>query len=182
MDSRLRRLARWAPLCAAVALLAACVGPPGPDQLLEPGGPGLDEATPLGGASLDQRRSELERAHQDLIRFRDTYQTLRARRDRGGQQQFKTFLEDYLQSHLDPLLRAEWISDHPELLGLDANIRLYQAELFMLMGDRHRMERVVEQLEERFAEREDLLVDYPAGRQSTLREALDILARRKWWG
>jgi hypothetical protein len=172
-------VARW--LCLALSLaLAGCVSKPAPPPLFaaDP----AESGTPLGGESLAHRSELLRRAHRDLVRFRDTLETIQLRRDRDGKVLFKEFLEHYMEDHLDGLLVADWQSGHPELLGLDANIRLMQAELFMLLGDRASMSEVVETIETRYAGRMQMLVDYPAGQQNELEEALRILSRRKWWG
>lgn len=166
----------------AIAPLGCASRASAPDRLLVPAARGLDANAPLGGASLAQRRSDLVRAERDLVGMRATVLTLRQRRDRSGLVMFKTFLEDYVTTKLEPVLAAEWQSDHPELLGLDASIRLVQAELFMSLGDRRRMERIVQNIERRFAGREEMLVDYPVGKQTTLREALELLTHQKWWG
>jgi hypothetical protein len=95
---------------------------------------------------------------------------------------FSAFLDDYLGEHLDPLLAREWQSQHAEIQGLDANLRLLEADVFLLMRRPQQMQRVLDEIERRYADRPDLLVDYPVGEQSTLAEALEILERRKWTG
>jgi len=137
---------------------------------------------PLGGESLAQHRAELGRAHRDLVAFRDTLETLHRRDDRSGRLQFRKFLDEYLEGHLEPLLSPAWSSEHPELVGVDAAVRLVQAELYVLMGDRHSAGRVIQEIERRFAGREGMLVEYPEGEQRSLQEALEILGRRKWIG
>ena len=149
------------------------------DHYLERGS--ITERTaPLGGESLSVRKNEVKRAHRDLVHFRDTLETLRRRRDGNGLALFKQFADNYMDHHLQPILDADWQSDHPELLGLDANIRLVQAEVYMLMGKPGPMQRTIDTIEDRYKGRETMLVDYPIGQQSTLQEAIDYVSDRKW--
>ena len=110
-----------------------------------------------------------------LIHYRDTFETLRRRRDGNGLTLFRQFAENYMDSHLQPILDADWQSDHPELLGMDANIRLVQAECYMLMSKPGKMQKVLNGIEDRYKGRETMLVDYPVGeleRQEKEREKL----------
>jgi hypothetical protein len=149
------------------------------DHLLERGST-IERNAPLGGESLSVRKHEVKRAYRDLIHYRDTFETLRRRRDGNGLTLFRQFAEDYMDTHLQPILDADWQSDHPELLGLDANIRLVQAECYMLMSKPGKMQKVLNEIEDRYAGRETMLVDYPIGEQSTLEEAIENISDRKW--
>jgi hypothetical protein len=44
------------------------------------------------------------------------------------------------------------------------------------------VQRVIDELRERFAGREDMLVEFPSGEQGTLRDGLRRLGERKWRG
>lgn len=168
-------------LAPALGLLVACASPNEKmaDHFLEMGST-IEPTAPLGGENLAVRKQEVRRAYADLVHFQETLETLRRRRDGNGMALFRSFAEDYMDAHLQPILDADWQSDHPELLGLDANIRLVQAEVYMLLGKPGQMQDVVDDLEKRFKGRETMLVNYPLGEQSTLQEALDQLSDRKW--
>ena len=179
LQDRVCRFPRGAALGLALALAAGCATPVD-DPLLGPDA--AVETTPVGGESLALSKRELERAWQDVLIFHTTLETLHHRIDRNGLYLFSSFLDDYLGQHLEPLLEREWQSQHPELVGLDANVRVMEAELLMLMRRPQQMQRVLDEIERRFEGRLDLLVDYPVGQQHTLAEALEILNRRKWRG
>jgi hypothetical protein len=171
---------------ALIALLAlACAG----------GGGGLpmdvslqDEATPaapnapLGGMSLAQRRLELERTQKDLTHFAATLDSLQLRREQNGLVLFKGFVDEYLGTHVDPMLATDMHSQHPELASLDAGIRFLEAELLTRLRSPSRAQQVIDDLERLYQGREDMLVDYPIGKKSTLKKGLDLLADRKWRG
>lgn len=179
-----RRLGTWrvglAVLAAALAL-AACRTPSAPDTLLGPEETAA-ESRPLGGQSLAQRKQELDRAWRDLVHFHATLESLRHRKDRNGFVLFSGFVDAYMGTHLDPLIEPEWQSEHPELQGLDANVRLVQAELLMHLRNPQRMQRALNEIERRYAGRGEMLVDYPVGEQSRLADAIENLKTRKWRG
>ncbi|HET6305258.1 MAG TPA: hypothetical protein VFG80_10815 [Myxococcota bacterium] len=179
-----RRLGTWrvglAVLAAALAL-AACRTPSAPDTLLGPEETAA-ESRPLGGQSLAQRKQELDRAWRDLVHFHATLESLRHRKDRNGFVLFSGFVDAYMGTHLDPLIEPEWQSEHPELQGLDANVRLVQAELLMHLRNPQRMQRALNEIERRYAGRGEMLVDYPVGEQSRLADAIENLTTRKWRG
>jgi hypothetical protein len=166
---------------AAALVLAACRTPSAPDALLGPEEVAT-ESRPLGGQSLAQRKQELDRAWRDLVHFQVTLESLRHRKDRNGFVLFSGFVDAYLGTHLDPLIEPEWPSEHPELQGLDANVRLVQAELLMYLRSPQRMQRALDELESRYAGRGEMLVDYPVGEQSRLADAIENLKNRKWRG
>ncbi len=149
------------------------------DHYLERGST-IERNAPLGGESLSVRKHEVKRAYRDLVHFRDTFETLRRRRDGNGLTLFRQFAVSYMDDHLQPILNADWQSDHPELLGMDANIRLVQAECYMLMSKPGAMQKVLNEVEDRYKGRETMLVDYPVGEQSTLAEAIEHISDRKW--
>ncbi|HEY8153370.1 MAG TPA: hypothetical protein VII72_04495 [Myxococcota bacterium] len=141
-----------------------------------------EQSTPLGGAALAQRKQDMQRAHRDMLHFHTTLESLQERKDRNGLVLFSQFLDAYMGLHLDPLLASEWQSRHPELMGLDANLRLAKAEVLIQMRSPQRVQQVIEELHERYAGREDMLVEFPIGKQGTLRDGLRRLGERKWRG
>jgi hypothetical protein len=177
--------AKRGPALAALAALilgVACASSPElPPGFLDER-TAVEENTPLGGESLAQRKLEMKRAYSDLVHFYVTLESLHQRRDRNGLILFSEFTETYMGEHLDPLLRNEWQSQHPEVMGIDANLRFVQAEVLMQMGDPGGVQRVIDEIERRFRGHENMLVDYPIGDQSPLGQALQILRDRKWRG
>lgn len=167
-----------------LALLAVgCAGDPDiPRDLLAAETAAREEHTPLGGDALDQRRRDMRRAKRDMVHFQVTLESLVARNDRNGQIQLSGFLDAYMGTHLEPLLRSEWQSRHPELAAVDATLRLVKAELLMHMRETRRMQRELDELSRRFEGRGDMLVEYPVGQQVTLEKAIEILRERKWRG
>jgi hypothetical protein len=139
-------------------------------------------SAPLGGVSLAQRRLELRRAHADLVHFIATIDSLQFRREQNGLVLFKGFADEYLGTHVDPMLAAEMSSRHPELAGLDASIRFLEAEMLTRLRSPGRAQRVLDEIERLYEGRDDMLVDYPIGKKSTLKKALDLIADRKWRG
>ena len=166
---------------AAALILAACRTPSAPDTLLVPE-EAAAKSRPLGGQSLAQRKQELDRAWRDMVHFHVTLESLRHRKDRNGLVLFSGFVDAYMGTHLDTLLEPDWQSEHPELQGIDANVRLVQAETYMQLRSPQRMQRALDEIERRYAGRGDMLVDYPVGEQSTLAEAIETLTTRKWRG
>ena len=69
----------------------------------------------------------------------------------------------------------------PELTALDANLRFAEAELLIRMREQRRAQKVIDEIERRFAERDDMVIGYPLGQQGTVREGLEVLRERKWW-
>jgi hypothetical protein len=67
-------------------------------------------------------------------------------------------------------------------MGLDANLRLVKAEVLIQMHSPSRVQRVIDELRERYAGREDMLVEFPIGKQGTLRDGIRRLGERKWRG
>ena len=167
---------------ASAAALFACAGHTEFQDvlLLEP--TAAEQSTPLGGAALAQRRQDMQRAHRDMLHFHTTLESLQERKDRNGLVLFSQFLDAYMGLHLDPLLASEWQSRHPELMALDANLRLVKAEVLIQMRSPQRVQQVIEELQERYAGREDMLVEFPIGKQGTLRDGIRKLGERKWRG
>lgn len=141
-----------------------------------------EASAPLGGEALIQRKSEMIRAHADMVHMNATLESLHHRHDKNGLVLFSKFLDAYLGMHLDPMLAGEWQSRHPELTALDANLRFAKAELLIQLRLPRRAQEVMDQIEQRFQGREDMLVDYPFGQQRSLGEGLQMLRERKWRG
>ena len=141
-----------------------------------------ERSAPLGGEALVQMKSEMQRGLGDLIHFHSTLASLSERRDSTGFTHFAGFLDAYLGTHVDPLLAGEWQSRHPELMALDANLRLMKAELFILLRDTGRVQDTLEDLFARYQGRENMLVEYPDGKQGTLLEGLQKIQSGKWRG
>jgi hypothetical protein len=184
MDRTRRRCgATWAALTSALLLAAlACAGGGATTDELEIfERPVRGESTPLGGEALTQRKHELARAYRDMTHFHATLESLVHRKDRSGLVLFSGFLDKYMGLHLDPLLRNDWQSRHPELMALDASLRLAKAEVLIALRDPGRVQEVLDDLRTRFEGREEMLVEYPIGEQSTLGEAILQLSERKWW-
>jgi hypothetical protein len=134
-----------------------------------------EEAAPLGGASLDQRRENMGRMYKDLVHFRTSLDDAEQRGDRTTAVALGYFVDAYIGMHLDPMLAGEWQSRHPELWGMDADLRLAKAEVLVRMHERSRANDVLEELGTRYAGREDMLVHYPIGGQSPLGKAVQLL-------
>jgi hypothetical protein len=164
------------------ALASACVGVDRAPGDLLPEASAAEASQPLGGEALVQRKHEMRRAHADMIHFHKTLQSLHHREDKNGLVLFSQFLEAYLVVHVDPLLAGEWQSRHPELTALDANLRFAKAELLIQLRLPRRAQEVMDQIEQRFQGRADMLVDYPFGHQRPLGEGLEMLRERKWKG
>jgi hypothetical protein len=172
MSARTRAAWVVTVLCAA---LCACAKPgygPGSFGSTEKA---AEEAGPLGGPSLAQRRETMERMYKDLVHFRTAIEHSRQRGDREAASQLAYFVGSYINMHLDPLLAGEWQSRHPELFGLDADLRIAKADVFMRMRERSQANDVLDEVAKRYAGREDMLVHYPIGGQSPLGKAVKLL-------
>ena len=117
-----------------------------------------------------------------MTAFHLTMSSLIDRRDSRGLAIFDDFVVSYLGRHLDPLLRADWQSSHPEVMATDANLRFIKADILVQMRHPRRVQDVIEEIELRFQGRNGMLIGYPIGDQSTLIDALAILKDRKWGG
>jgi hypothetical protein len=168
-------------LCAG--LLAGCASGPGHPKTLSFDGPAeVQETAPLGGEGLALRKRDLRRAHRDMSHYHATLESLHTRKDRGGLIMFNRYLDAYMHMHLATLLESQWQSRHPELMALDANLRLAQADVLVRMRETRRAQATIDEIRSRFAGRETLLVEYPIGGQTTLQQALRSLQDRKWRG
>jgi hypothetical protein len=141
-----------------------------------------EETSPLSGENLAQARVEMQRAQRDLRHYFQTLRDLRDRSDPGSYNLFSSYLAAYLGLQLDPLLAGDWQSRHPELMTLDANLRLAKAQILGEMRDTGRVQEIIDDLEARYAGRENLLVEFPIGNQRMLGKALKALRDGKWNG
>lgn len=170
-------------LVLAAALAGACASNDATGTPLDlDATPPKDVNTPLGGVSLSQRRMELVRAQADMVHFMATLDSLQFRRDQNGQVLFKGFVDEYLGTHVDPILATEMHSKQPELAGLDATIRFMEAEMLTKLRSPARAQAVIDELERLYEGREDMLVDWPIGKKTPLRKAMDLLEDEKWRG
>lgn len=177
----MRRPRFWLCLVFA-AFAAACATHEEPLGALDLEPPPPDVNTPLGGVSLSQRRIELVRTQSDLVHFVATLDSLQLRRDESGQILFKGFVDEYLGTHVDPMLATDMHSEHPELAGLDASIRFLEAELLTKLRSPARAQKTIDSLEQLYSGREDMLVDWPIGKKTTLKKAMDLFDDHKWRG
>ncbi|MFI5315297.1 MAG: hypothetical protein ACHQ6T_06335 [Myxococcota bacterium] len=134
-----------------------------------------EEAAPLGGPSLDQRRENMTRMYKDLVHFQTALRDSQVRGDRTTTNALAFFVGSYMNMHLDPMLDGEWQSRHPELWGLDADLRLAKADVLIRMHDTGRAAKTIDELAARYKGRDDMLVHYPLGAESPLGKAIKLL-------
>jgi hypothetical protein len=173
-------MARIALLLACAGLLAGCASDAFVPTDLGRSGTVAEESSPLGGPALDHYRERMKRMHHDLIHMQATLDRLRYRGNRGSTLQLGRFIDAYMGMHVEPVLRPEWQSRHPELMELDANLRFVQADILARMSQTGRAEERMDDIEERYAGRGEMLVDYPIGSRSRLSDALQMLRDGKW--
>lgn len=142
----------------------------------------MDESGPLGGDALAQRKRDMQRSYRDMSHFHATLESLKNKRKRSASIQLSNFLNVYMSTHLDPLLHPSWQSEHPELMALDANLRLVKAGVMIELRDTRRAQQTLDEIRRRFEGRETMLVEFPVGSQRSLAEALAGLSKRKWRG
>ena len=152
----------------------------GMDPALEAEDAAVAEESPLGGEALAQRRMDLSRAWRDLLHFDATMRSLVDRRDSRSVSLLDGFVSQYMDQHLDPMLRPEWQSTHPEVMAIDANLRFMKAQILADMRYTSKVQDSIEDIEARYMGREGMLVEYPVGEQRPLGEALDMLVDQKW--
>jgi hypothetical protein len=170
--------------CALVlwgALAAGCVSDETRANALMAATSDARATAPLGGEALLQRKLELERTFRDLEHFNTTLESLQWRDDRNGKVMFSEFVDHYLAKQVLPILEGEWQSRHPEVAVLDADVRLGVAELWFRIGATSRTDRMLEEIERRYAGRGDMVVSYPFGSQGTLHDGVARLRDRGWW-
>ncbi len=169
------RTVRTTFVALACAAFAACATPGyGPADFGSTEKP-AEEASPTGGGTLDQRRENLTRMYKDLVHFRTSLDDAEERGDRPTEIALGYFIDAYIGMHLDPMLAGEWQSRHPELWGLDADLRLSKADVLVRMNERSRAEEVLAEVDTRYAGRQDMLVHYPVGSQTPLGKAIQLI-------
>jgi len=136
---------------------------------------------PLGGEALSQRRLDLERSYRDLGHFIVTIDGLHRRGDKSGLVMFSEFAGFYVSKHVIPMLEPEWQSRHPEIAQRDANARLAVASLWAKLGATSSASRMLDDIDRRFKGRGEMVVGYPIGSESTLRDAVKRLRDRSGW-
>jgi hypothetical protein len=171
MSQSLRRLA----LCCALALLPGCASKTFLPHDFGKGEKSAEENAPTGGPSLDQRRENMTRMYKDLVHFRTSLRDAQQRGDRSTTNALGLFIDSYMNMHLDPLLDGEWQSRHPELWGLDADLRLAKADVLIRMNDTSRAKKTLDEVAARYKGRDDMLVHYPLGSESPLGKAIKLL-------
>ena len=167
-----------APLFLALQI-SGCASHDGPNGVEADQQQALEE-TSLNGKALAQRRTDLMRAWRDLVHLDATMRGLTDRNDSPSIVLLDNFISEYMTKHLDPLLHPAWQSSHPELMALDANLRFMKAQLLANMRYPRKVQKSIEDIEERFEGRESMLVEYPIGQQRSLGEALEMLRDQKW--
>lgn len=140
-----------------------------------------EASAPLGGEALAQRRLDLDRSYRDLGHFLTTLDSLYRRNDRSGQFMFAEFADFYVAKHVLPMLEPEWQSRHPELAQLDVNARFAVVALWTRLGSSSSAGHMLDEIERRYKGRGEMLVGYPIGSQSTLREAVKHMRERSSW-
>jgi hypothetical protein len=135
---------------------------------------------PLGGATLAEKRREMERTQQDVVRHLRTLDSMLRRNDKDGVVLLKNFFYAYMDDHVEPLLARDWTSHHPELGGLDASIRFVAIEVLAKLNAPHRADALIDDVKLRFRNRGDLMVDYPVGRRSNVNKALELVEEEYW--
>jgi len=175
---------RFGIIAATLGVLAGvgCAGAPELRDEFAPDRTAAEESVPLGGEALAQKKSEMQRSLRDMMHFHRTLSSLAGRHDNTGFSNFAEFLDAYLGIHVDPLLSGQWQSRHPEVMALDANLRLMKAEVFIVMRDTGRVQDTIEDITSRYAGRENMLVEFPNGEQGTLSEGMQKLEQDKWRG
>lgn len=137
-----------------------------------------EASAPLGGESLAQRKLELDRSYRDLSHFYATVNGLARRNDRSANLVFAQFCDSYIDQHVLPLLEGEWQSRHPEVAVLDANARIAVSAVWARMGAVQSSARMLDEVERRYKGRGEMLVAFPFGSQSTLKQSVARLRKR----
>jgi len=140
-----------------------------------------EASAPMGGEALAQRRLDLDRSYRNLGHFVVTLDSLYRRNDRNGQLMFAEFADFYVGKHVIPILEPEWQSRHPELAQLDVNARFAVVALWTRLGASSSAGHMLDEIERRYKGRGEMLVGYPIGGESTLKDAVKHLRTRSSW-
>jgi hypothetical protein len=176
MKRRLKTLSKTA------LLLAICAGTLAVPAIAKDEAPARAEEAPLGGEALAQRKTDMQRALGDLGSFNRTLTSLIERRDDSGIDAMEPFVLGYIGRHLDALIAPTWPSNHPEMAAVDANLRFMKAELLIQLRRTRDVQRVIDDIRVRYEGRQQMLVDYPLGQQSTITDGIEKLKNSKWNG
>ena len=181
MSSSLRRLGAVVVLLGCSALAQGCVSDERIADDWVAKANKQEAKAPMGGEALAQRRLDLDRSYRNLGHFLATLDSLHRRNDRNGQLMFAEFADFYVAKHVIPMLEPEWQSRHPELALLDANARFAVVALWTRLGASSSAGHMLDEIERRYKGRGEMLVGYPIGGESTLREAVKHLRARSSW-
>jgi hypothetical protein len=173
---------RLRPTLLPLLLLAplAC-GHVQPTDLADASGPGT-ASMPLTGTARRQHVRQMQRALEALFVFRSSVDSLAVRREPRNREVFGDFVEAYMGLQVDALLRDRRHRGQPELVALDANLRIAKADLLIRMHERGRADAVLADATERFRGNERMLIEYPPGKQTTVGKALELLRHKRRWG
>lgn len=169
-------------LLQAALALALCTATVALPAIAKDEQPSRVEEAPLGGEALAQRKTDMQRALGDLGAFNQTLTSLIERRDDAGIDAMEPFVLGYIGKHLDALIEPTWPSNHPEMAAVDANLRFMKAELLVQLRHTRDVQRVIDDIRARYEGRQQMLVDYPLGQQSTINDGIEKLKNRKWNG
>jgi hypothetical protein len=171
----------WCLLALAAALsLPACAAFSGRGDYYETQERVSEPQRHVAGQALIQTKQRMRRAQRDLIVFQASMESLRRHRSLQDIALFEAFVRTYIAEHVDPLLAQDNRSWHPELLTLDANLRFAKGAVLIEMRDRRRLDRLIRAIATRFDGMESMLVEYPIGTKSTLRDGIRELRRGRW--
>jgi hypothetical protein len=131
------------------------------------------------GQALVQRKSQLRRAHRDLLNLEKTLESLRRHRYTEEIDLMQKFVRSYIREQVDPLVSSRGTGWHPELVTLDVNLLIAKGAVLARLGDSKGVGLVIHGIESRFEGLESLLVEYPLDTQSTLEASLDVLREEK---
>ena len=65
-------------------------------------------------------------------------------------------------------------------MALDVNLRFMKAQILADMRYTRKVQRAIDDIQNRYLGRENMLVEYPVGEQRPLGEALELLRTQKW--
>ena len=139
--------------------------------------PPLADGAALSGEGLEQRKREMQRAMRDMVHIGATMESLRLHAG-SDDDLFRDYIDRYLEEQVDPLLSSSTASEDPGLAALGASLHFVKGDLLVEMSERYRVWGVIDEIDDRFEGRDSLIVDYPIGSQTTLRDALEYLRER----
>ncbi len=174
-------MSRFLVLALSMLLTGACADATHAPQNPATASPAASQQRPLAGSALEARAGELATARETLGEMQTTLRGLQRRENRKAVPAFEDFVRAYFGLHLDPLLRPEWPSRHPDLMTMDATLRFARADLMRRLQDSQEFERALADIERRFTGRQEMLIEYPLGQERTVRSAVQMLRGRSRW-